>query len=82
MLGAVKFGFGTLPPTKCAVAFLIVPSDDILRPEAWCHPPQCQVMDDLLSKTYDACCCLMLLVPIALLEKATPDYFCSKEQRH
>ncbi|MEQ2184697.1 hypothetical protein GOODEAATRI_010727 [Goodea atripinnis] len=54
MLEATKFGLGCMPPVKSAIASLIVPPDEALRPNARCPRPQCRVMDDLLCRAYDS----------------------------
>ncbi|MEQ2183382.1 hypothetical protein GOODEAATRI_032017, partial [Goodea atripinnis] len=44
-----KFGLGCIPPDESAIASLIVPPDEALRPNACCPRPQCRVTDDLLG---------------------------------
>ncbi|MEQ2166522.1 hypothetical protein GOODEAATRI_029218 [Goodea atripinnis] len=51
---APKFGLGCMPPVESAIASLIVPPDEALRPNARCSRPQCRVTDDLLCRAYDS----------------------------
>ncbi|MEQ2168715.1 hypothetical protein GOODEAATRI_017653, partial [Goodea atripinnis] len=43
-----------MPPVESAIASLIVPPDEALRPNACCPRRQCPVMDDLLCRAYDS----------------------------
>ncbi|MEQ2181274.1 hypothetical protein GOODEAATRI_009733 [Goodea atripinnis] len=49
-----KFGLGCMPPVESAIASLIVPPDEALRPNARCPRPQCRVTDDLLCRAYNS----------------------------
>ncbi|MEQ2165992.1 hypothetical protein GOODEAATRI_022912 [Goodea atripinnis] len=49
-----KFGLGCMPPFESAIASVIVPPDEALRPNARFLRPQCCVMDDLLCRAYDS----------------------------
>ncbi|MEQ2242663.1 hypothetical protein ILYODFUR_038316 [Ilyodon furcidens] len=49
-----KFGLGCMPPVESAIASLIVPPDEALRPNARCPRPQCRVTDDLMCRAYDS----------------------------
>ncbi|MEQ2169294.1 hypothetical protein GOODEAATRI_023565 [Goodea atripinnis] len=45
---------GMHAPVESAIASLIVPPDEALRPNASCPRPQCRVTDDLLCRAYDS----------------------------
>ncbi|MED6240341.1 hypothetical protein ATANTOWER_019664 [Ataeniobius toweri] len=51
---APKFGLGCMPSVESAIASLIVPPDEALRPNARCPRPQCHITDDLLCRAYNS----------------------------
>ncbi|MEQ2224831.1 hypothetical protein ILYODFUR_011540, partial [Ilyodon furcidens] len=51
---APKFGLGCMAPVVSANASLIVPPDEVLRPNARCPQPQYRVTDDLHCRAYNS----------------------------